>query len=152
MEAAEEKMFREFIAGQGLKCTPERQLILREVFSIHQHFEADDIADGLRRRGMRVSRASIYRTLPLLVESGLLREVHSSEKHSHYEHVFGHKHHDHMICTRCGRTIEFTDERIEGLQNRVCERHGFLSTAHTLEIVGICKECREKQPGLPDQG
>lgn len=142
MEAAEEKMFREFMTRQGLKCTQERQLILREVFSIHQHFEADDIIFGLKRRGVRVSRASIYRTLPLLVESGLLREVHSSEKHSHYEHIFGHEHHDHLICTKCGRTIEFTDDRIEALQDRVCERHGFLPTSHILEITGVCGDCQ----------
>lgn len=144
MEAAEEVIFREFMVRRGLKFTTERQLILKEVFSIHEHFEADDIADGLKREGERVSRASIYRTLPLLVESGLLREVHSSEKHSHYEHVFGHKHHDHLICTKCGRTIEFSDDRIEGLQNRVCEKHGFLATAHSLEIIGVCAECQDK--------
>lgn len=153
METAEERKFREFITGKGLKFTTERRLILRQVFSIHQHFEADDISDGLKMAGQRVSRASIYRTLPLLVGSGLLRQVHSSEKHSHYEHIFGHKHHDHLICNECGATIEFSHKKIEEMQNRICEQHGFLATSHKLEIVGICKECRErKSEGSNDSG
>ena len=109
MESAEEKMFRQFLDGDGLKFTPERRLILQEVFRNHRHFEADDIVIGLRNRGSRVSRASIYRTLHLLVGSGLLINVYSAEKHGHYEHTFGHDHHDHLICTECGRMIEISD-------------------------------------------
>lgn len=142
MIAKEVECFREFLATKELKFTQERRLILEEVFRIHGHFEADDVALGLRERGERVSRASIYRTLPLLVESGLLRDVYSAEKHSHYEHVFGHRHHDHMICTSCGTAIEFSDPEIEALQDRICELHGFEAKSHKLEITGICDKCR----------
>ncbi|MEW6230397.1 MAG: Fur family transcriptional regulator, partial [Bacillota bacterium] len=100
---------------------------------------------GLRDRGRRVSRASVYRTLPLLVKSGLLRDVHSSEKHSHYEHIFGHRHHDHLICTKCGRTIEFNSPMIEKLQTEICNQHGFWATGHKLEITGLCDACRAKE-------
>lgn len=141
METAETERFREFLLGAGLKLTHERTLILEEVFRIHRHFEAEDVVLGLRERGHRVSRASVYRALPLLVGSGLLRDVHSAEKHSHYEHVFGHDHHDHLICTVCGRTLEFSDPRIEQLQTETCERHGFRLTSHKLEITGVCGEC-----------
>ncbi len=137
----EELTFREYLTEQGLRFTSERRMILAEVFRRHEHFEAEDIILGLREHGFRVSRASIYRTLPLLVESGLLRSVHSDEKHSHYEHVFGHEHHDHLICTRCGKTVEFKDDGIEQTQNRVCADHGFTPVHHCLEIVGICADC-----------
>ncbi len=141
MEPAEASTFRESLTAMGLKFTRERRLILDEVFRNHGHFEADDIVFGLRHRGHRVSRASVYRALPLLVRSGLLREVHSSEKHSHYEHVFGHGHHDHLICTECGRTIEFYSPAIERLQAEICNEHGFLAAGHSLEITGVCDAC-----------
>ena len=143
----EELRFREYLTEAGLRCTSERRLILEEVFRRHDHFEAEDIVLGLRGTGVRVSRASVYRTLPLLVESGLLRQVHSDEKHGHYEHIFGHDHHDHLICARCGNTIEFKDEGIEKLQDRVCARHGFTPANHRLEIHGICAACSREGGG-----
>jgi Fur family ferric uptake transcriptional regulator len=142
METPEERKFKEYLAGQALKFTTERRLILAQVFRMHGHFEVDDIDLGLRDFGERVSRASIYRTLPLLVDSGLLRDVPSPEKHSHYEHVFGHEHHDHILCTHCGRTIEFIDPDIEALQESICKRLGFFAVSHQLKITGLCEECR----------
>lgn len=141
MESAEEKRFREYLQGKGLKFTMERRTVLNEVFNTHGHFEAEDIAVALRERGTRVSRASVYRTLPLLVESGMLRHVYSAEKHSHYEHVFGHEHHDHLVCTRCGRTTDFFDSKIEELQDAICRTYGFESANHELEIIGLCSSC-----------
>jgi len=143
MSRDEELRFREYLIEQGLKFTAERRTILAEVFRRHEHFEAEDIVLGLRASGSRVSRASVYRALPHLVGSGLLRPVHSAEKHGHYEHVFGHDHHDHLICSRCGATIEFKDNGIEKLQERVCVQHDFKPTNHRLEIIGVCASCRE---------
>ena len=141
----EETRFCEYLADHGLRLTAERRMILREVFRRHDHFEAEDVVIGLRRTGERVSRASVYRTLPLLVRSGLLRSVHSDEKHAHFEHVFGHDHHDHLICTECGRTVEFKHEGIEETQDKVCAEHGFTCTHHRLEITGICADCRRSE-------
>lgn len=144
MESEEERRFREFLSESGLKFTQERRMVLKEVFANHNHFEADDLVMGLRDKGYRVSRASVYRTLPLLVGSGLLREVHSDEKHSHYEHTFGHDHHDHLICTECGKTIEFANDEIEELQDRVCAALDFVPRSHKLEIIGVCSECNAR--------
>jgi Fur family ferric uptake transcriptional regulator len=145
METIEEQRFKEFLRDEGLKFTLKRRLILQQVSRIHDHFEADDVVSGLRDRGRRISRASVYRTLPLLVGSGLLRPVYSSEKHGHFEHVFGHEHHDHFICIQCGRTIEFCDSEIEELQARICAEHGFEAVSHKLEITGVCRDCRRKK-------
>lgn len=144
MKLTEEEKFKHYLEEEGLKFTPERELILQEVFSIHDHFEADDLIIGLRSKGRRVSRASVYRTLPLLVKSGLLRDVYSAEKHSHYEHTFGHGHHDHLICSECGRLIEFHDDKLEALQERVCSKFDFSPATHKLEIVGVCSDCRKR--------
>lgn len=144
MKTVEEKKFGKFLEEKSMKFTPERRLVLQEVFRNHEHFEAEDIMVSARSRGHRISRASVYRTLPLLAESGLLREVASLEKHCHYEHVLGHQHHDHLICTGCGKTIEFSEEHIEELQERICRELVFMPKSHKLEIFGLCDECSKK--------
>jgi len=99
--------FNRYLDKQGLKSTTERQLILDEVLALEDHFEAEDLLIRLRQRGARISKGTIYRTLNLLVESGLVRQVAFVDKHAHYEHVYGHEHHEHLICLSCGKIINF---------------------------------------------
>jgi Fur family ferric uptake transcriptional regulator len=138
----EEKSFERYLHSRGLKFTVQRRLILRRVFALHDHFEADDLATNFRLEGKKLSRATVYRTLPLLVQCGLIREVQFGENHAHYEHTMGHKHHDHLICIKCGQVVEFYDESIEQLQEDVCTRHGFQTEFHNLEIKGYCNQCQ----------
>ena len=98
--------------------TPEREAILGQVFATHEHFEADDLLLRLKKKNIRISRATIYRTLELLVKSRLVRKVTFGENHTHYEHTFGHKHHDHLICVKCGNVLEFTNPNIEQSKTR----------------------------------
>lgn len=133
--------FTGYLKSRGLKLTAERRQVLEAVFSFHRHFDLDDIYDDARKRGARVSRATIYRTLPLLMESGLIREVFRCMDRPRYEHVYGHDHHDHMVCLGCGKVIEFKDDRIEELQKEVCDRFGFESVEHRLGIRGYCRRC-----------
>ena len=137
----ENALFRRFLKSEGLRFTPEREIILREAFSLHEHFEAEDLLFRMRQHDLRVSKATVYRTLTLLVQCGLLREVIFGERHSHYEHVLGHRHHDHLICLGCGKIIEFTDETMEKLQQKICEQYRFESLQHRLEITGYCEGC-----------
>ncbi|MFQ6093597.1 MAG: Fur family transcriptional regulator [bacterium] len=139
---AKERRFEEYLRSQGLKFTPQRRLILEKAFATHSHFEADDLLVAFRRGGNRISRATIYRTLPLLVKSGLIREVLFGENHAHYEHIWGHEHHDHLVCLKCGRIIEFCDRAIENLQDKVCAEHSFEAQSHKFEISGYCSQCR----------
>ena len=141
----EHEIFRKFLKSEGLRFTPERAIILEEAFSIHEHFEAEDLVFSIRRHGHRVSKATVYRTLALLVQCGLLREVIFGERHSHYEHVFGHKHHDHLICLKCGKIIEFSEETIERLQKSVCAQYRFEPVRHRLEITGTCEDCARQR-------
>lgn len=135
-------IFKEFLKRKGLKATKERKAILREIFSSHGHFDPEELLMRLRKRRSGVSKASIYRTIPLLLESGLIEEVIKVDKHAHYEHTYGHRHHDHMICLRCGSVIEFHSQALEDLQGRLCGEEGFMGISHTLEIRGYCKKCR----------
>lgn len=139
----EKELFRNFLSKKGLRLTKERQLILEEVFSLHRHFEPEELMITMRNRGIRVSKASIYRTLPLLLESGLIDQVEKNDKHAHYEHIFGHGHHDHLICLRCGAVTEIFSPKLEALQDELCKEYFFRGIRHTLEIRGYCHSCKE---------
>src|SRR6266480_3929653 len=117
--------FQQFLAQQGLKLTRERTALLREMFSIHYHFEADELLFAMKEKSVKISRATVYRTLELLVKSGMVRRVHLGEDHYHYEHVRGDSHHDHLVCTACGSVIEFNDPELEKRQLEVCARKKF---------------------------
>ncbi len=140
----EDKIFREFLEKKGCKFTKERAVILKEVFADHGHFDPDDLLIKMRKKGIRVSKASIYRTLPLLLECGLIEQVLKVDKHAHYEHTFGHGHHDHLICIRCGKVIQLFSEKLERLQGQLCKKENFRCVSHTLEMKGYCKKCEGK--------
>ena len=145
--------FQEFLQQQGLKLTTERAALVREIFSIHYHFEADELLFKMKQKNVKISRATVYRTLELLVKSNMVRRVHLGEDHYHYEHVSGNSHHDHLICTTCGGVIEFHDEVLEQRQREICEKKKFTPTFHNLQILGVCDACRRKGeiPDAPDR-
>ncbi|MBI5142211.1 MAG: transcriptional repressor [Nitrospirae bacterium] len=140
------------LRSMGLRMTRERELIVAEVDSFDGHFEPDELLDRMRRKNIRVSRASIYRTLPLLVECGAIKEAVYKDRKTRYERLIGRDHHDHMVCTECGGVIEFVSDEIERLQEAVCKRHGFGIAGHTLEIRGVCRDCSEGKTGASSAG
>ena len=140
-----ERLFSDYLEQKQLKYTPERKVILKEVFSLNNHFEADELYFRLRqKRGQRISRATVYRTLPLLEESGLIRRVVFIDKHTHYELVYGNMHHEHLICINCGNVIEFYKKALEDSLEEVAREHSFEPIGHKLEITGYCKKCSKK--------
>lgn len=146
--------FRGFLAENRLKLTNERAALVREIFSTHYHFEADELLFRMKQKDLKISRATIYRTLELLVKSGMVRRVHLGEDHFHYERVTREdQHHDHLVCTTCGAVIEFHDDELERRQLTICEENGFEPTFHNLQILGVCQRCRKKgeQPETPDK-
>ncbi len=145
---SKEDIFKKYLDSKKLKFTTERQAILDRVFANHKHFEADELLVDLRQNKLKISKATIYRTLSLLVKCGLLREVIFGERHTHYEQVYGHEHHDHLVCNECGKIIEFVDHRIERLQDEVCKKNNFEPESHRLQIQGLCADCRKKDIGV----
>lgn len=145
--------FHRFLQGQGLKLTGEREALLREIFATHYHFEADELLFKMKEKSVKISRATVYRTLELLVKSGMVRRVHLGEDHYHYEHVGQDAHHDHLVCTTCGDVIEFLDPILESRQREICEKKKFTPTFHNFQILGICGACRKKgeTPDTPDR-
>jgi Fur family ferric uptake transcriptional regulator len=140
-----EKEFRLFLKNRKMRCTDERVAILREAVSMGSHFEADDIFVRLRRKKTGASHASVYRTIPLLVEAGIIRKTPCDHMDGRYESVFGEDHHDHLVCVRCGKVIEFRDDAIEKLQKKVARKYKFKMLGHRHVLSGICEKCREEK-------
>jgi Fur family ferric uptake transcriptional regulator len=133
---------RQQLSERGLRVTRERQLILDHAFEHFGHFDSEELLESLNRHGIKVSRATVYRTLPQLVEIGLLRRHEIGDRQKFYEPSFGRKHHEHLICVECGTITEFVQEQIEALQEEICDRHEFKALNHTLQIHGLCKKCQ----------
>jgi len=141
-----EDKFREFLEIRGDKLTEPRRIIVRHVFDSHKHFDADELVADLRAAGRRASRATVYRTLRLLVEAGLLRELRLTNRTA-YEHDYGYPSHDHLHCSSCNRIVEFDNEEIRRLRDAISREHGFRPAGHRFVITGLCPECsRARSP------
>ena len=134
------KIFADFIKKRGMRQTKEREAILREVLAAGDHFDVDELFIRLKKKS-GVSKASIYRTIPLLLEAGLITEVYLENGHMHYEHVYGRDHHCHLRCDHCRTIIEFADPRLGEIEKEIAARYGFQATGHKMEITGCCPKC-----------
>ena len=135
---------RDVIRERGMKSSSVREAVARAALRTRGHFSVDDLVTELRENGITDAHpATVYRVLPLLVDAGLLQLTLVSEGDgARYERAFEREHHDHLICTGCGKVVEFHFEAIEVLQRDVAERFGFQLTGHVHELRGLCDECR----------
>ncbi|QDU61605.1 Ferric uptake regulation protein [Planctomycetes bacterium Pan216] len=136
--------FREYLDLHGLKCTGERMRLVEHVFEEHNHFEADQLVARVRERSLRVSRSTVYRTLTLLVEAGLLRELKLGSRTA-YEHDYGYPQHEHLFCEKCGKVLEFVSEEISQLVDEICRKFQFRPSKHQFVVHGICQDCRNER-------
>lgn len=136
-----DKNFEILLQERGLKLTYERKHIFEEVNGLKHHFDADSLYERFKQKGLRISRDTVYRTLPLLLESGVIQKSVGEGKREFYEPTTK-GHHDHMVCVRCGKIIEFQCEEIEEMQEKVCKDYKFKLIFHDHRLFGECKDCR----------
>ena len=136
------KNFRDFIRKKGLKYTSEREEILQEILSIEGHFDVDELHQRLREKKKKISKPSIYRSIPLLMEAGYIQEVYRQDGHAHYEVTINKSPHLHFLCLRCGKVEEIVDPEIERLIQQKEIESGFKLVTHHLESFGLCKNCQ----------
>ncbi len=147
--AAPEKLgakqkFMEFLEQKNLRLTSQRQAIIDTVFGTDQHFTAEQLLEWSRQRDRSVSRATVYRTLPLLTESGLVREMDFGKDYKFYDPNYAdHPNHSHIICQDCEKIVEFDSERIEKLESEISHKMGFELKAQRLQITGKCEELKK---------
>ncbi len=142
MKQAKKKIFRDYVAREGLKSTQQREAILDFFLSSHQHRSIEELYRAIRAKHPNIGYATVCRTLKLFAGSGIAREIHIGDGQTRYEHIADGEHHDHLVCTRCGKIAEFENKTIEKLQAAVADSHGFLIESHKLELYGLCARCR----------
>ena len=132
---------QEFMKSRGLKLTRPRRRVVEQLLSVKGHVTADEVVDLLRKKGTPVSRATVYRVLSVVSDSGLI-DGHDFDKGKRvYESMVGRAHHDHLYCISCGKIIEFSEEAIERLQDMVVARYRFTPVYHSHKIFGYCEKC-----------
>jgi Fur family ferric uptake transcriptional regulator len=134
----------DYLAGQGLKSTRQRDRIFEVFVSAGRHLSAEELYLLIKKTDRGIGYATVYRTLKLLTLAGLAHERRFEDGITRFEHNAAEGHHDHLICTRCGRIIEFENEQIETLQLGVAKKNKFQVHSHKLELYGLCEGCQKK--------
>jgi Fur family transcriptional regulator, ferric uptake regulator len=143
MVAGIQERLDQFIVRKGLRRTSQRDMIVKTAFSQDEHFTADELYDRVRRASSDISRATVYRTLSLLVEADLLREIDLGDNQKTYDPNFLDKpSHNHLVCVDCGNVVEFEDHHIDLLNDCVTRRLGFRPLRQTLRIEANCEQLR----------
>ena len=137
-----ENKFREYLSSRPRpqRYTDQQRDMVRYIFSQHNHFDAEQLVDDMKRAGFQVSRATIYRTLSKLVDAGLLRQLDVGPR-KYYEHDYGYPQHEHLFCRNCHKMIEFQEAEIGSIIQEICRQHNFQADGHSLTIRGICADC-----------
>ena len=135
----------DFLAGKKLRLTAQRRVIVETAFSTSQHFSAEQLLSWSRDRDKSISRATVYRTLPLLTQSGLVREMDFGKDHKFYDPNYAdHPHHNHIICEDCQKIVEFESDQLNRLENQISRRLGFSAHSHRLQISARCEELKQR--------
>lgn len=143
---ADKEAFRAYLRDHNLPATAQRLAIADVVLGTDRHLSAEEVAKELRDSGASAGTATVYRTLEVLVKSGLVVERDFGEGFKRYEAARGVPHHEHLLCTSCGRVTEFRDERLERMTQLLAEAHDFSRQRHRLVIYGLCGDCRRGRP------
>ncbi|HET9552410.1 MAG TPA: Fur family transcriptional regulator [Anaeromyxobacteraceae bacterium] len=144
--------FERFLHRKDLRLTEARAAIVEAALARDGHYPIEELIGDLKARGIRGSKATVYRTLPLLAEAGILQPAIIAADTKSYETTFGRHHHDHLLCGTCGKVIEFEFEAFEILQREVASKHGYRLESHYHELVGTCPDCLAKEPAGAAEG
>ncbi len=134
--------FVDYLKARGDRITQARRIVFERAFLRHDHFCADDLAADLAVGPNHVSRGTVYRTLDLMVESGFVSKIRDADVHAHYEHIYGHSQHDHLICEKCGSFTEFSTPSIPAEIETMCAQNNFQQKNYRLVVFGLCEKCQ----------
>lgn len=137
------EVFMDYLNKHDMNLTPQRALIVEAFLNEEGHFTPEDLYRRARLSDPTIGQATIYRTLKLLVDSGLAESFDIGEGVALYELSYGNEHHDHLICSECGRKVEVVDEEIERRQEQLARAQGFSLTRHRMLLFGVCPDCRK---------
>ena len=136
------QLLKNSLQNEGLRYTSQRQIVWDEICKTDDHRDAEEIYFTIRQGGKKVSRATVYRTIDVLVKNNLVRKLQLGDGPNRYENKLDSSHHDHIICIQCGKINEFMDEDIEKLQDEIAKKYQFKIVRHIHQIFGLCKDCK----------
>ena len=139
------EIFEHYLEKKGVRRSSQRFKILDIFLSSEHHISIAELYEQVKKLYPSIGAATVYRTMKLLSEAGVAEELDFGDGLIRYEHKIGHAHHDHLICTVCGKFIETSDERLEKLQQELAERNDFTPLRHRLQIFGICGKCKKRK-------
>jgi len=137
--------FIQFAACKGLRRTVQRQRVLEVFLSTEKHLTVQELYDLVRKQYKGIGYATVARTVKLMCESGVCRQVDFGDGSQRFEHKHGHEHHDHLICLKCGSFKEIYSPELEKIQERLVRKHGYVQESHKLDIFGLCPRCSGKK-------
>ncbi len=141
MQKQAKAVFEQYLSKKNLKATHQRNLILETFLKTEKHLTHEELYEIVKKKDKSIGQTTVYRTLKLLVESDIAREVDFGDRIVRYEHKCCHIHHDHLICMHCKKTIEIVDSQIEELQESIAAKYGFVLVDHNMSLYGICNDC-----------
>jgi Fur family ferric uptake transcriptional regulator len=139
-----QEVFAEYLQNENLKMTSQRQVIQDTILKQKGHLSAEELCIRVKKQDNSIGQATVYRTLKLLTDSGLIEPLDFADGVTRYEPRYGKSHHDHLICEQCGKNIEILDETIELRQEELAKEHGFTLSRHKMYLYGICADCRKQ--------
>lgn len=138
------EVFADYLADANLKMTPQRKLILETILKRNDHVSSEELYARVKKKDSSIGQATVYRTLKLLNEAGIIEPLDFADGVTRYEPSYGKEHHDHLICEKCGKNIEILDETIEKRQENIAKKHGFILCSHKMYLYGLCSDCKKK--------
>lgn len=139
-----QEILHRHLKSVGLKHTAQRDTILRTFLDTRDHLSTEELFRRVRKKDPKIGYTTVYRTLKLLAECGLASEVAFHDGIARYEHQYGRRSHHHMVCTECGASVEFFSPEMDRLEQEIGRKHNYVTTRHTVQIYGVCGECRKK--------
>ncbi len=136
--------FEQFVARRGLRHTEQRDQVLDVFLATERHVTVQELYDLVRKKHRRIGYATVARTVKLMCDSGVCRQVDLGDGSLRYEHKYGHGHHDHLICLSCGKFEEIYSPKLEKIQDELVSKYGYIQEKHKLDIFGLCPKCAKK--------
>jgi len=138
------ELFRQFVAKKKLRRTVQREQVLGVFLAAEKHLTVQQLHDLVRKKHAGIGYATVARTVKLMCEAGVCRQVDFGDGSHRFEHKYGHEHHDHLICTKCGKFEEIYSPELEKIQNELVRKYGYVQENHKLDIFGLCPRCAKK--------